>query len=219
MIKENTNIAIVYRIYEKSTGRQYIGSTVLGKWYKDLNEYITKIKNHTMHDRYISDPSNYSLIIIKKFKTRGDAYTYESKLLIANNAHNNTSFYNRCLTGSDGRAVEMGDKTRAKISKNHARYMLGKKHTAETKAKISKSKSGERHQYYGKIAHNRKYDYDSSIPTPSWTKSVADWDGLPTKVRASNWGSFIRKYGSLENYFDKFPHKQGIYKQVVLQSV
>ena len=139
---QTTNV--VYRIYEKSTGKQYIGSTELGKKYKDLNSYITNITSHTMHNRYVTNPDNYSLIIIKKFKTRELAYIYENELLTANNAHNNHSFYNRCITGSDGNIIEFSD---------------------ESIAKMSKLKLGKNNPKY-----SGKYNYDSSIPTPSFTR-------------------------------------------------
>ena len=149
---KNEKTCVIYRIYNIVNGKSYIGQT-------------TNIKHRTY--RHFSGKSRCTYInsAIKKFGKN----SFKIEILESNVPQNllnkfeilHIRFWNSCdngynlTTGGEGLKNPSAE-TRQKLSKASTgkispnRGKIGKKHTEETRQRISEKLSGENHPYYGK---------------------------------------------------------------------
>lgn len=132
----------VYMIRDTVSGRRYIGSAV--RLWNRRRQHFQSLARGDHHSRFMQKTWNkrpealeFSIVL---YCDKENLLMYEQILLDAYKPEFNTA----PVAGSQ-LGLKMSDEARAKMRKARRKDfspMTGKKHTAETKAKISKTKSG-----------------------------------------------------------------------------
>ena len=136
----------VYMHKNKINGKVYIGITSMKpnkRWnskYKH-NEHFTNAINKYKWE-------NFEHIILFTNLTKKEAEHKEIELISYYKSNNREFGYN---IANGGHVHCVSDETRKKISKNNAKYWLGKKISDKTKQKISKNRTGIHHTEETKI--------------------------------------------------------------------
>lgn len=137
----------VYMHKNKLNGKVYVGLTSMipeerwcnGKGY------------HTGHFRYAIDKygwDNFEHIILKDNLTKSEASYWERYYIQQYNSTDRNYGYNISLGGECGGHPQT-EETRKKIAKNYVGFK-GRKHTIQSKIKMSESSSGKNHPNFGK---------------------------------------------------------------------
>lgn len=144
----DTNKYCVYSHTNKINDKIYIGLTSMKpeeRWKNGMGYHIGT------HFRYAIDKygwNNFEHKILKDHLTKEEASYWEKYYINLYNSTNRQYGYNISSGGEHGGHVQTIE-TRRKISENHGGFD-GRKHTTESKLKMSKSSSGENHPNFGK---------------------------------------------------------------------
>lgn len=134
---------VVYMHKNKTNGKVYIGLTSMSleeRW-KNGNGYHKGTYFRNAIDKYGWD--NFEHIIMKENLSKDEASYWEQYYISFYNSLNRQYGYNISSGGEHGGHFQT-EETKKKISKNGYRQgMKGKKHSEETKRKMSKSKIGK----------------------------------------------------------------------------
>ena len=172
-----TKVSGIYKIINKINGKYYVGSSI--NIYKRWKEHIKDLNNNRHHSIYLqrswnkNGSENFKFIIETLKQPKDLLITEQQYLDIAKLEYDKT--YNACWNAT---SIMLGRKhteeTKLKISKSQ----IGKVVSNDTKRKISKSKIGIKHPYYGKslskkhkakisigISGNKNPSYNSKIYT------------------------------------------------------
>jgi group I intron endonuclease len=179
-------ISGIYKIVNKINKKYYVGSSknisgcINGRWIrhkKDLNANI-HCNTHLQRawNKYGSE--NFKFLIIERNISEEKLLEYEQKYLdIAKTEKDkcyNVSFIaGRIIMtekikrkiGDANRGKKHSEETKKKISQNSSKYWLGKHLSEETKQKLSRKNSGKNHLFYKKNIpwtsgiNNINYDY------------------------------------------------------------
>ena len=148
----------IYQIKNKINGKKYVGqSTDIEGRLKDHFRYL-KNKNYKQENehfmrafhKYGAENFEASIIAICDEK---DLNIYEPWFINIQGCANPKYGYNKTFGGEGNRATI---ETRKKMSRNHADVkgknnpFYGKRHSDESRKKISESKKGKNHPFYGK---------------------------------------------------------------------
>lgn len=139
----------VYQIRSKVDGRLYVGSSVnLEKRWKEHRRQLDEGKHHSRFlqrcwTKYGADAFEFSVIV----------YCHQDTVLMYEQFYIDElrPEFNTVPTAGSQRGLKHSDETRRKMSASRRRDfspMTGKSHTAETKARISRTKSGKKYGAY-----------------------------------------------------------------------
>ena len=98
---------------------------------------------------------------------------------------------------------KLSDKSKTESWSRYFRELKRKEEGNTNKQGIVTFNSNKSHNKLSGKAHHRysgKYDYDNSIPVPSFRGNQEDWDSLATTVKSDKWIKFIKRYKSVEDY-------------------
>jgi len=137
--------AFVYCWTDKATNKLYVGSH---KGSLD-DGYVCSSK--LMMQEYKKRPEDFSRQIIAEGEYE-DIRVLENKILKAVDARKNRQFYNRHNGEGQWYIKEHTEATKELIKQRHTRSWTGKKHSEDTKKKMSASMKGVKHRpYYGRV--------------------------------------------------------------------
>lgn len=136
----------IYRIKNLINGKLYIGQT-LDRFIERYWNHLWKLNNHSHDNRHLQSAwdkyggSSFEFSIIHKLKENEDIDDLE-RYYIQQYDFNN--LYNIQHGGQDHvmLGTHMSDKTKAKIGEANRKNMLGKKHSEETKERMSVARNG-----------------------------------------------------------------------------
>lgn len=137
----------VYMHKNKFNDKVYVGLTSM----KPEERWSNGKGYHAGHFRYAIDKygwGNFEHIILKDNLTKAEASYWEKYYIRQCNSTDRNYGYNISFGGECGGHPQT-EETRRKISENHGGFD-GRKHTTESKLKMSKSSYGENHPNFGK---------------------------------------------------------------------
>jgi len=143
-----------YILIERETQMGYIGVRSCDCVPKDDNYWGSS--KHLPKGRCGDLSSTFDKVIVELFSTREEANYDEIRMHNWYNVAMNPSFYNKAKATTSGFCMygtKHTNETREKMSKSKTgdkHYMYGKHHSDETRAKMSKSTTGDKHSMYGK---------------------------------------------------------------------
>jgi len=156
IIADNKGKAGIYQWTHKESGRSYIGSS----YYLSQRFYLYFSKTHLKHNKSMhicNALANYKYeefsLTILEYIDITNLSLEEVRLLILLREQEYIDTlkpkFNICSTAGSRLGIKASAETKAKMKENHPRGMLGRSHSAETKAKISKAMSGENSSNFG----------------------------------------------------------------------
>jgi len=183
-------IHTVYITTNPSNGKFYIGKHSTSKKndnYKGSGVWVKKCKQANIH---------LSTVLVAVCQSSKDAYDFERVLVkAAKEQHKNL-----CMNFSDG-GVGYSPEERAKMPS----YMLGKKHTQETKNKLSelgkKNRSGVKHHMYGK-----KHTEDTKKQMSESHRKIGHLRG--TKVKCVTTGQIFNSLADAGRFVNGSPNSR-----------
>jgi len=137
-------------------GKIYIGKSINieRRWKEELNGQLNDHIKRSM-DKYGITNFKFSVIL----ECEAEELDEKEKFYIDfYNSHHRDFGYNKTLGGEGGQWCEQAKKKASKRMKGNGNPFYGKKHSAETKAKLSADRIGEKSWFYGKrkSLHTRK---------------------------------------------------------------
>ena len=150
----NNILPYVYKLTHKETGQFYIGYRCANKVRSELD-----ILRYKSSSKYVKELGfeNFNIEIIAEFFNAEDAYEFEQNLIkesFDNNLILNKSYFIKGKFNGIGRNLSQEAKDHlSKINSGENHYFYGKKHSIETRKKISLNHarlSGENSPMFGK---------------------------------------------------------------------
>lgn len=181
---DTMKISGIYKIINKVNGKYYVGSSE--NIYKRWREHKSELKNKTHHNIHLQrswykhGSNNFEFIIIKEIKDI-KMLEIEEQILLDKSECNHEVSYNIGLYSTNpmrGRNHTMESKLKI------GEYNRGKILSLETKQKMSESKKGENHPYYGKYfsdEHKRKMSVNTTgNKNSSYNNSIYSFKNINT---------------------------------------
>jgi group I intron endonuclease len=209
----------IYKIENKINNKIYIGSAIY--FPRRIKEHIGLLKKNKHHSTYLQNSwnkhgeNNFIFEVIEKISTPEQLIPREQYWIDTLKPE-----YNICPTAGSKFGLKSSQETKDKISKNNAKYWLGKnisESTKEkmressknyvclnvTKEKISKAIQGENHPMYGKT-HTEISKNKMSITK---SKPIAQYSLV---------GEFIKEWPSCKQVQSELGYSQGNINKVCL---
>jgi len=156
----------IYKIKNMINGRIYIGSAI--NFPRRVTQHVSSLNTNKHHSKYLQNSwnkygeHNFIFGLIEQVEDSGELIVREQYWMDTLNPE-----YNICPTAGSRLGSKSTAETKARISKNNAKYWLGKSipedvkkkmsesskgcaHSKSTKKKISEATTGENHPMYGK---------------------------------------------------------------------
>jgi group I intron endonuclease len=156
----------IYKIYNKINNKVYIGSaTDIKKRWRDHKWYLRHNKHHNLHlqsswNKYGAEAFEFSILLECEVK---NLLIEELKFILLHNSFNNNHGYN--------------------VNDPEHKF-LNRKHSEETKRKLSLQKLGDKNPMFGKCG-DKHHNYNKKASVEARNKMSLSHKGIPT-YRQSN---------------------------------